>query len=307
MVIVLGSLQLGLIYGILALGVYITFRVMNVPDLTAEGSFTLGLALSAVMTIAGHPLLGLVAALIAGAAAGCVTGLLHTKLEIHPILAGILTMSGLYSVNLLAMGNSSNLSLINSATIFKMAANATPFLDKDLTKLLVALFFTALCAVLLILFFKTHLGLCIRATGDNEDMVRASSIPVDDTKILALALSNSIIAFTGALIAQYQSFADINSGVGILVVGLASVIIGEVLIGNRTITGSLLAVLVGSIIYRFIIALATRYTPLPAYALKLVSACIVAFALSLPTIKKSLALRAARKEAQNHAAAETDF
>ena len=140
--------------------------------------------------------------------------------------------------------------------------------------------------MLLILFFKTHVGLCIRATGDNEDMVRASSIHVDNTKILALALSNSIIAFTGALIAQYQSFADINSGVGILVVGLASVIIGEVLIGRRTMTGSLLAVLIGSIIYRFIIAIATRYTPLPAYALKLVSACIVALALSLPTIKK---------------------
>ena len=279
MVIVLGSLQLGLIYGILALGVYITFRVMNVPDLTAEGSFTLGLALSAVLTIAGHPLLGLVAALLAGAAAGCVTGLLHTKLEIHPILSGILTMSGLYSINLLAMGNSSNLSLINSNTIFKIAINALPFLEKDVVKLLVAFVFTAVCALLLILFFKTHVGLCIRATGDNEDMVRASSIHVDNTKILALALSKSIIAFTGALIAQYQSFADINSGVGILVVGLASVIIGEVLIGRRTMTGSLLAVLVGSIIYRFIIAIATRYTPLPAYALKLVSACIVALAL----------------------------
>lgn len=307
MIIVLGSLQLGLIYGILALGVYITFRVMNVPDLTAEGSFTLGLALSAVLTIAGHPLLGLVAALLAGAAAGCVTGLLHTKLEIHPILSGILTMSGLYSINLLAMGNSSNLSLINSSTIFKIAMNALPFLEKDVVKLLVAFVFTAVCALLVILFFKTHVGLCIRATGDNEDMVRASSIHVDNTKILALALSNSIIAFTGAIIAQYQSFADINSGVGILVVGLASVIIGEVLIGKRTITGSLLAVLVGSIIYRFIIAIATRYTPLPAYALKLVSACIVALALSLPTIKKSLALRASRKEAQKHAAAEANL
>ena len=307
MIIVLGSLQLGLIYGILALGVYITFRVMNVPDLTAEGSFTLGLALSAVLTIAGHPLLGLVAALLAGAAAGCVTGLLHTKLEIHPILSGILTMSGLYSINLLAMGNSSNLSLINSSTIFKIAMNALPFLEKDVVKLLVAFAFTAVCALLVIMFFQTHIGLCIRATGDNEDMVRASSIHVDNTKILALALSNSIIAFTGALIAQYQSFADINSGVGILVVGLASVIIGEVLIGKRTITGSLLAVLVGSIIYRFIIAIATRYTPLPAYALKLVSACIVALALSLPTIKKSLALRASRKEAQKHAAAEANL
>lgn len=307
MVILLGSLQLGVLYGMLALGIYITFRIMNVPDLTAEGSFTLGLALSAVLAIAGHPLLGLAAALVAGAVAGAVTGLLHTKLGIHPILAGILTMSGLYSVNLMAMGNSSNLSLINCTTVFKMAGSLLPFLDKDIVKLLVAALFTTLCAVLLILFFKTHVGLCIRATGDNEDMVRASSIHVDHTKILALALSNAIIAFTGALIAQYQSFADINSGVGILVVGLASVIIGEVLLNRRTLTGNLLAVLLGAIIYRFIIALATKYTILPAYMLKLVSACIVALALSLPTIKKTLAMRAARKEAQNLAAAETDL
>lgn len=301
MVILLGSLQLGIIYGMLALGVYVTFRIMNVPDLTAEGSFTLGLALSAVMAIAGHPLLGLLAALVAGAASGCVTGFLHTKLGIHPILSGILTMSGLYSINLLAMGNSSNLSLINSTTVFKMVNSALPFLDKDISKLLVALFFTAICTVLLILFFQTHIGLCIRATGDNEDMVRASSIHVDNTKITALALSNAMIAFTGGLLAQYQSFADINAGIGILVVGLASVIIGEVLLNRRSLTGTFIAVLIGSIIYRFIIAIATRYTPLPAYALKLVSACIVALALALPTLRKNLALRAARREAQKHA------
>ncbi len=307
MVILLGSLQLGILYGMLALGVYITFRIMNVPDLTAEGSFTLGLALSAVLTIAGHPLLGLGAALLAGATAGCVTGLLHTKLGIHPILSGILTMSGLYSVNLLAMGNSSNLSLINSTTIFKIVGTLLPFLDKDTVKLLVALCFTALCTLLLILFFKTHIGLCIRATGDNEDMVRASSIHVDNTKILALAISNAIIACTGALISQYQSFADINSGVGILVVGLASVIIGEVLLSRRTLTGNFLAVLLGAIIYRFIIALATKYTILPAYMLKLVSACIVAFALSLPAMQKSLTVYKTRKEAQKHAAAKTNL
>ncbi len=307
MVLLLGSLQLGLIYGMLALGVYITFRIMNVPDLTAEGSFTLGLALSAVCTIAGHPLLGLLAALLAGAAAGCVTGILHTKLHIHPILSGILTMSGLYSVNLMAMGNSSNLSLINANTIFKMAGDLLPFLDKDLVKLLVALCFSALVLILLILFFKTHVGLCIRATGDNEDMVRASSIHVDHTKILALAVSNAIIGFSGGLIAQYQSFADINSGVGILVVGLASVIIGEVLLGRHALPGTMLAVVAGSIIYRFIIALVTRYTFLPAYTLKLISACIVALALSLPALRAYLNLRSARKEARNHAATESDL
>lgn len=298
MVIILGSLQLGIIYGMLALGVYITFRIMNLPDLTAEGSFTLGLAISAVMAIKGHPLMGLAAALILGAAAGCVSGLLHTKLHIHPILSGILTMSGLYSVNLFCMGNSSNLSLITAPTVFKMAYGWFPFLSKDVVKLLVALFFTALITLALIEFFQTRLGLSIRATGDNEEMVRASSIHVDNTKILALAISNAVIGFTGGLIAQYQSFADINSGIGILVVGLASVIIGEVLFGrHNNLSGVMIAVLIGSIIYRFIIAVATKYTILPAYALKLVSSCIVALALSLPTFKAGIQSRNKRKGA----------
>lgn len=298
MVIILGSLQLGIIYGMLALGVYITFRIMNLPDLTAEGSFTLGLAISAVMAIKGHPLMGLVAALILGALAGCVSGLLHTKLRIHPILSGILTMSGLYSVNLFCMGNSSNLSLITAPTVFKMAYGWFPFLTKDVVKLIVALFFTVIITIALIQFFQTRLGLSIRATGDNEEMVRASSIHVDNTKIMALAISNAVIGFTGGLIAQYQGFADINSGVGILVVGLASVIIGEVLFGHHNLSGTMIAVLIGAIVYRFIIAVATKYTILPAYALKLVSSCIVALALALPAFQAELKSRAARKGAR---------
>lgn len=297
MVLVLGSLQLGLIYGLLALGIYITFRILNIPDLTAEGSFTFGLAASAALTIAGHPLLGLLAGMLAGAAAGCITGLLQTKLMIHPVLAGILTMSGLYTVNLFIMGSSSNLSLIGSNTIFKMLYTALPSLEKDYCKLMIAAGAAVIVFFLLRLFFKTHIGLCIRATGDNEDMVRASSIDVHGTKILALAISNACIALSGALIAQYQGFADINSGVGILVVGLASVIIGEVFFGRRGVAAGLVSSIFGSVVYRFIIALATKSNLFPAYALKLVSAFIVAAALSLPALKYYRELSGTKKRA----------
>lgn len=285
MTLFIGSLQLGLIYGLLAMGVFTAFRILNIPDLTAEGSFTFGLAVSARLTLMGHPYLGIAAALAAGAAAGCITGLFQTKLSIHPVLAGILTMSGLYSINLLIMGSSSNLSLIGGSTIFKLMTEALPGLSKEGVKLLIPLIAAGFTGAVMALFFKTRIGLCIRATGDNEDMVRASSIDVDATKILAFAVSNGCIALSGALIAQYQGFADINSGVGILVVGLASVIIGELICRGDSVTVGFLSAVIGSVIYRFIIALALKYSPFPAYALKLVSACIVAAALSIPAIK----------------------
>ena len=231
MTLVIGSLQLGFLYGILALGIYVTFRILNIPDLTAEGSFTLGLAASAVCTLAGHPVAGIVAAAVAGALAGCVTGVLQTKMGIHAVLAGILTMCGLYTINLIVMGSSPNISLINVPTIFKAAESLG--LSKEAARLVIAIAAAAVCLVLLILFFRTHLGLCIRATGDNEAMVSASSINVDAMKITALAFSNALVAVSGGLIAQYQGFADVNSGSGMLVVGLASVIIGEVIVGKR--------------------------------------------------------------------------
>lgn len=218
MTLVIGSLQLGFLYGILALGIYVTFRILNIPDLTAEGSFTLGLAASAVCTLAGHPVAGIVAAAVAGALAGCVTGVLQTKMGIHAVLAGILTMCGLYTINLIVMGSSPNISLINVPTIFKAAESLG--LSKEAARLVIAIAAAAVCLVLLILFFRTHLGLCIRATGDNEAMVSASSINVDAMKITALAFSNALVAVSGGLIAQYQGFADVNSGSGMLVVGL---------------------------------------------------------------------------------------
>ena len=222
MTLIIGSLQLGCIYGLLAIGVYIAFRILDIPDLSAEGTFTFGLAVSAALTAKGLPLLGIPMGFFAGCLGGAITGFFQTKLRIHPILAGILTMSGLYSVNLAIMGSSSNISLVGLDTLFRMVFALFPGVDKEILKLVLALLFCAVTAAILAFFFKTHIGLCIRAAGDNEDMVRASSINVDTTKILALSIGNGCIGLSGALLAQYQGFADISSGIGIVAVGLAS-------------------------------------------------------------------------------------
>lgn len=286
-------------YGLLAAGIFISFRILNIPDLTAEGSFGFGLCVSAMVTIAGHPYLGILMGMLAGTLAGTVTGLLHTKCDIHPILAGILTMTGLYSINLFVMKNSSNVSLINMNTVFTDAYKLMPFLAKDWVKLIVVTLFTVVPVILLALFFKTRLGLSIRATGDNEVMVRASSINVDKTKIGSLAISNSCIALNGAVLAQYQNYADINTGSGMLIVGLASVIIGEAIFGRRSVTIGLISAVAGSTVYRIIMALATKYiitsSAASASSLKLVSAIIVGVALSIPAIKKKIAQIRARK------------
>lgn len=300
MTLFIGSLQLGLIYGFLAIGIYISFRIMNIPDLTAEGSFTFGLVVSAVCADAGHPLLGIVLALIAGAAAGVVTGALNVYLRIPAILAGILTMSGLYSINLLTMDSKSNLTLIGTDTIFSLIA---PIFgdDLDMAKTMVNLILVALVIFLIYTFFKTRIGLSIRATGDNEYMVRASSINISVTKILALALSNAIIALSGGILAQYQQFADISSGVGMLVVGLASVIIGEAFLGQRGILCGLCAAVLGSIIYRLLIALAYQTNIFPSAAFRLLSAVIVTIALAIPAIKQLIDMSRKRKENLSHA------
>ncbi len=300
MTLVIGSVQLGLIYGILALGIYISFRILNIPDLTADGSFTLGLSVSAILTVAGHPYLGLLAALIAGAAAGIVTGLLQTKVKIHPILAGILTMSSLYSVNLLVLGSRSNLSLIGSDTVFSQALAWLPA-HKELVKTLIPLLVCAVCMGVLIWFFKTHIGLCVRATGNNEDMVRASSINVDAMKLTALGVSNACVALSGAVMAQYQGYADISSGIGIVVVGLASAIIGEAIFGKRSVTLGLISAVFGALLYRFVIAAALKTSFFPAYALRIVSAVIVVIALAIPVIKRRIQFSNMKKRARRDA------
>lgn len=291
MLLLIGSLQLGLLYAIMVMGIYISFRILNIPDLTTEGSFTFGLAVSAVCTVGGHPYLGILASIAAGALAGALTGLLHTKLHIHPVLTGILTMSLLYSVNTFVLSGSPNLSLIGKNTIFSILIQQLPGLDKEIVKLIIAVFFAALCFVLMALFFKTRLGLCIRAVGDNTDMVTASSINVAGMEVIALAVSNALIGLCGGVMAQYQSFADINSGVGILVVGLASVIIGETITGKRSVTVGFVSAILGSVVYRYIIALATSTNLFPAYWLKFVSAVIVILALAIPVIKKQVQFR----------------
>lgn len=301
MTLFLGSLQLGLLYGILAIGIYISFRILNVPDLTTEGSFTFGLATSAMCAIGGHYILGIVLSIAAGALAGIVTGILQTKCRIHPILSGIITMSGLYTVNLAVMKNAVNVSLIGKDEIFTVISAALENMSRDAVRCIVSFIFAAVVCLIMIWFFKTHIGLCIRATGDNEAMVSSSSINVDATKIISLAISNGCVGLSGGLLAQYQGFADINSSVGILVVGLASVIIGEVIMGRRGVTIGIISAVIGSIIYRYIIALATASHIFPAFALKLVSAVIVAIALSIPAVKQAIALSKIKKEARKNA------
>ncbi len=298
----MGAAQQGFVYALLALGVYIAFRILNTPDLTVDGSFTLGMSVSAVLTAAGHPLPGLLAALACGMLAGSVTGLLQTKAGIYPILAGILVMSGLYSVNLLILGGSPNLAL--PKTIFKAAYGLFPGIKKegrDIVQAALAFLIAAIGAGGLIWFFKTHIGLCIRAAGDNEDMVRSSSINAEGVKVLALAISNGMVALSGAVASQLQGFADVNAGIGMLVVGIASVIIGEVVFGKRGVTVGLLSCLVGSFIYRLILAFAFRSSFFPAYMLKLVAAVIVGAALAIPHARQSLRRMKQKREGTKRA------
>lgn len=300
MTMVSSALLLGLQYALLALGVYITFRVLNIPDLTVDGSFTLGAAVSAVLAVAGHPFFGLLAAIFCGAAAGSVTGLLQTKAGIHPILAGILTMSGLYTVNITIMG-APNVSLIGKPRFYEFLYALLPNASKDMLKTLAVFVICAALIVLLILFFRTVFGLCIRATGNNEDMVRASSINTNITKIAALAVANALVALSGGLIAQTGGFADINGGNGMLVVGLASVIIGEVLFGKRSLSVGLISAAVGSVVYRLIIALALKTDFFTADALKLLSAVIIGITLSVPAIRKAISEAHTKREARKNA------
>ena len=299
MTLLIGSIQLGLLYAIMALGIYITFRILNLPDLTVDGSFSLGMACAAVATISGHPFLALFIAIIAGALAGLATGLLHTKLSIHPILAGILVMTGLYTVNLAIMGGKGNLSVVGSKTVFSMIESMT-VAQGGMGKTLLALSICLIAIVILSIAFKTRFGLAIRATGDNEDMVRLSSINANVSKCIALSTGNACVALSGALICQYQMFSDVGSGSGMVIIGLASVIIGETVFGRRSVTIGLISAAFGSILYRIILAFALKIDMFPAYALKLISAVIVIIALSGPSIKAIIEQNKIRREVNNH-------
>ena len=282
--IIFSALELGCIYALVALALFLSFRVLNIADMTTDGAFTLGCAVSATFAVAGHPILGLPAAMLAGACAGSVTAFLQTRLRIPSILAGIITNTGLYTVNLAVMGFSSNVNMMKAATVFSMVQ---PIFGKTFYKLVPVAVLIVCVGILLALFLKTRLGLSIRATGDNPDMVRASSINTGFTITVGLCVSNSLTALSGAVLAQYQKTADINLGTGMVIIGLASLIIGETLLPKGKTWLKILGAVFGSIVYRFIIAIALRMD-LPSECLKLISATIVALAIGLPAIKSSL-------------------
>lgn len=278
--VIMSALELGFVYALVALALFLSFRILNIADMTTDGAFTLGCAVSATMAVAGHPLLAFPAAMLAGACAGSITALLQTKLRIPSILAGIITNTGLYTVNLAVMGFSSNVNLLKTPTLFSLLK---PYLG-TVYKLVPAAVLTLCAGTLLVLFLKTRLGLSIRATGDNPDMVRASSINTGFTITVGLCLSNSMTALSGAILAQYQKTADINLGTGMVIIGLASLIIGETLMPKGKLWLKALGAILGSILYRFIIAIALRLD-LPSECMKLISAVIVALAIGLPAVK----------------------
>lgn len=277
--VILSALELGCIYALVALALYLSYRTLNIADMTTDGAFTLGCAVSATLAVAGHPILAIPAAMIAGALAGFVTAFLQTKMKIPSILAGIITNTGLYTVNLAVMGFSSNVNMLKSATVFTMVK---PLLG-TFYRLIPGALIAAVAALLLIAFLRTRLGLSIRATGDNPDMVRASSINTAFTVNVGLCVANALTALSGAVLAQYQRTADINLGTGMVIIGLASLIIGDTLTPKGRVHTKILGALAGSVIYRFIIAIALRLD-LPSECLKLISAVIVALAIGLPAL-----------------------
>lgn len=281
------AIELGLIYSLMVLGLFISYRILNIPDLTVDGSFTLSAAVAVTATLAGHPVLGLLLAALAGAAAGFVTALLQTKMKIQPILAGIITMTALYSINLMVMDNKANLPLAQGESIYH---NLPGMLLSGLAAIGVA--------AVLVLFLQTPAGLAVRATGDNEAMVRSSSINADRMKMAGLSIANACVALSGALIAHYNCYAEVRMGIGMVVIGLASLIVGEIAVGllvrRANILSGAVAAIVGSVLYRLIIAQALEWN-FSSSSLKLITAIIVALAMSVPAVKESLRLAKQRR------------
>lgn len=297
------ALELGFLYALVAMALFLSYRVLDIADLTTDGCFVLGAAVSVTVAAAGHPVLALPLAMLAGAAAGFVTAFLQTRLGVPSILAGIVTNTGLYTINLMAMGWSSNKSLLGKQTVFTLLRDTG--VGGDWYELLLAAAVTLAAGALLWWFLGTRLGLSIRATGDNRDMVRASSVNTVFTVTLGLCLSNALTALSGAMVGQYQKTVDINSGTGIVVIGLACLIIGETVLGRRTVFKGILAVMLGSVIYRFIYAVIFYTKIVPVDFLKLITALVVGLAIAAPTVKKWIAFRkqraARRREARGRA------
>ena len=307
MTLLLGSLTIGFILALLALGVFVSFRVFHFPDITADGSFTLGAAIAAALLAGGVSApLATAAGAAGGLLAGATTGVLHTRFRIHGLLAGILVMTALYSINLRIMGKS-NLPLLEAETLARRAESLGPRLvgtprftafgwsvgSGELSVLVAAFVASGLVALVLYAFLRTQLGTAMRATGDNERMIRALGVDVERMRIAGLALANGLVALSGALLAQYQGFADVQMGIGMVVLGLASVIIGEALVGTpRGIGLAISGALLGSVLFRLLVAIALR-AGLDPTDLKLITALFVLGALVLPTLMGRIRARAA--------------
>jgi len=273
----------GLLWAVMALGVYVTFRVLDLADLTCEGSFPLGAATAATLMASGQGVaVSIAAAAVAGMLAGAVTGILTTKMKIPALLAGILTMIALYSVNLRIMGKA-NLSLLGVDTVF-VITQKTLGLNNAQTTFVVGMAATLIVGIAMYWFFGTEIGAAIRATGFNQQMIRAQGVNTDMTIILGLIISNALISISGALVGQNNGFADVGMGVGTIVIGLASVIIGEVLFGTRSFKNCMISVVLGSVVYRIVIAIVLQMG-MPPNDLKLFTSVLVALALSMPLIK----------------------
>ncbi|MFA4838071.1 MAG: ABC transporter permease [Candidatus Neomarinimicrobiota bacterium] len=285
MILWIGAITQGLGYAFLALGVYLTFRVLKFADMTVDGSFVTGASVTAILIINGvHPLLAMLAAIVVGSLFGMLTGLIHTKFKVDPLLASILVMTGLYSINLHIMGRS-NLPLMNERTVVSIVEGWNFGIPDFWIVLAAFLVVVLILRWMLVVFLKTDLGLALRATGDNPQMISAQGVNTDTTKIFGLALSNGLVAFSGSLIAQYQGFADVGMGIGILVAGIASVIIGESIVGKKSVNLLIWGVIFGSILFRLLIALALK-AGLNPIDLKLVTAVFVFLALALPQIRR---------------------
>ncbi|MEN6461862.1 MAG: ABC transporter permease [Syntrophomonas sp.] len=298
MTLLIGSLTIGLILSILAFGVFISFRVFNMADITVEGSFTLGAALAATLIIAGiNPILATLAAMMGGFIAGAVTGILNTRFKVNPFLAGILVMISLYSVNLRVMGKS-NLPLLDKTTLLSYLESLSnqvwegkgsvlllgwKVAAADITVLLASILMILIIGVLLYYFFRTHIGTAMRAAGNNPQMIRALGENTDLLLVVGIALANALVALAGAILAQYQGFADVQMGIGMMVWGIASLIIGEVLIGIRTPGASIIGAVIGAILFRLLVSLALKWGMNPN-DLKIITAVFVLIALVLPGI-----------------------
>lgn len=305
MTLLIGALTLGLILALLALGVYVSYRIFNIPDMTAEGTVTLGASVAAVMMVDGYnPILATAIATLAGCGAGAITGVLATKCKINALLSGILVMTGLYSVNLHVMGKS-NVPLLETTTLSTYAEHLGTHLfrgasdlniagwavsARDASMLLAILLLIVIVCMLLYFFFRTDLGTAMRASGDNPHMICALGVSVDAAMIFGLAMSNGLIGLCGALIAQYQGFADVQMGVGMVVLGIASVIIGESLVGSSAVGLLITGTVMGSVLFRLLVAIALRWGLNPN-DLKLITAVFVFAALVMPSFARRIKFR----------------